>query len=75
MQADPWWSFAMAVNVFLVFFNNADPAMFRKFTWVYVVICFGGPMLPAIILLSIRDDKRGPVYGDAAVRNSIHHTH
>ncbi|TWU71036.1 hypothetical protein ED733_001476 [Metarhizium rileyi] len=67
MQADPWWSFAMAVNVFLVFFNNANPITLRRYTWVYFVICFGGPMLPAVILVSIRDEERGPVFGDAAL--------
>ena len=67
MQSDPWWSFAMAVNVYLVFFHNADPALFRKYLWVYCLVCFGGPMLPAVILISIRGDPRGPVYGDAAV--------
>ncbi|POR35837.1 Cyclic AMP receptor-like protein A [Tolypocladium paradoxum] len=69
--SDPWWSFAMAVNVFLVFFYNANPASFRKYLWVYCLVCFGGPMIPAIALISIRGDPRGPVYGDAAVSASI----
>ncbi|KAK7429957.1 hypothetical protein QQZ08_003579 [Neonectria magnoliae] len=68
MQSDPWWSFAMAVNVFLVFFNNASPCTFRKYAWVYCVICFGGPMIPAIVLISIRP-KKGLIFGDAALRN------
>jgi hypothetical protein len=67
MQADPWWSCAMAVNVFLVFFNNADPQKFRQYKWVYCVVCFGGPMMLAVILVSIRNEKRGLGYGDAAV--------
>ncbi|QUC19358.1 uncharacterized protein UV8b_03599 [Ustilaginoidea virens] len=67
MQADPWWSCAMAVNVFLVFFNNANPATFRKYTWIYCVICYGGPMIPSVVLISIRGDPKGPVFGDAAL--------
>ncbi|KHN98964.1 G-protein coupled receptor [Metarhizium album ARSEF 1941] len=67
MQADPWWSFAMALNVFLVFFNNASPKNFQKYTWAYCVVCFGGPMLPAVVLVSIRDQERGPIFGDAAL--------
>ncbi|OAQ95508.1 G-protein coupled receptor protein [Purpureocillium lilacinum] len=67
MQSDPWWSFAMAVNVYLVFFHNADPSSFRKYLWVYCLVCFGGPMVPAIILISIRDDVRGPIFGDAVL--------
>ncbi|KAG6030216.1 hypothetical protein E4U41_000157 [Claviceps citrina] len=67
MQADPWWSCAMAVNVFLVFFNNADPAVFQRYRWVYCVICFGGPLVPAIVLVSLRGDPKGPMIGDAAL--------
>lgn len=67
MQSDPWWSFAMAFNVFLVFFNNANPAVFRKRIWIYCIICFGGPLVPAIVLVSIHDDAKGPVFGNAAV--------
>ncbi|KAH7150397.1 hypothetical protein B0J13DRAFT_499432 [Dactylonectria estremocensis] len=67
MQSDPWWSFAMSVNVFLVFFFNASPSTFRKYAWVYCVICFGGPMIPAIVLILIRDPEKGLVFGDAAL--------
>ncbi|KAM5347889.1 hypothetical protein ACJ41O_007713 [Fusarium nematophilum] len=67
MQSDPWWSFAMAVNVFLVFFFNANPRTFRKYAWLYCVICFGGPMIPAIVLLSIRGHPKGLLFGDAAL--------
>ncbi|KAG5912760.1 hypothetical protein E4U42_001903 [Claviceps africana] len=67
MQADPWWSCAMAVNVFLVFFNNTDPSLFQRYTWVYCIICFGGPMVPAVVLVSVRGDPKGPMIGDAAL--------
>lgn len=61
----------MAVNVFLVFFNNANPATFRKYTWIYCVICYGGPMIPSVVLISIRGDPKGPVFGDAAVSPTL----
>ncbi|KAM3436009.1 hypothetical protein NHJ13734_005286 [Beauveria thailandica] len=67
MQADPWWSCAMACNVFLVFFCNVDPAMFTRYIWAYCVVCFGGPLIPAITLISIKDRSRGPVFGDATL--------
>ncbi|PNP46909.1 hypothetical protein TGAMA5MH_01862 [Trichoderma gamsii] len=67
MQSDPWWSFAMAFNVFLVFFNSANPAVFRKRIWIYCIICFGGPLIPAIVLVSIHDNAKGPVFGNAAL--------
>ncbi|KAG5656419.1 hypothetical protein KAF25_000006 [Fusarium avenaceum] len=67
MQSDPWWSLAMAINVFLVFFCNSDPRMFRKYAWLYCVICFGGPLIPAIVLISIRDAPEGLIFGDATL--------
>lgn len=70
MQSDPWWSFAMAVNVYLVFFFNANPSTFRRYLWVYCVLCFGGPAISAITLISIRGDPRGPIFGDAVVRKA-----
>lgn len=73
MQSDPWWSFAMAFNVFLVFFCNVDPTAFRKCWWAYCIACFGGPLIPAVVLISIRDDSRGPVFGDATVSKSDLH--
>ncbi|KAJ3541326.1 hypothetical protein NM208_g4662 [Fusarium decemcellulare] len=67
MQSDPWWSFAMAINVFLVFFLNANPRTFRKYAWLYCIICFGGPLIPAVVLISIRDNPKGLIFGDAAL--------
>jgi hypothetical protein len=67
MQADPWWSFAMAFNVFLVFFFNTPPSTFRKYAWVYCVICYGGPMITAVALVGIKEEGKGSVFGDAVV--------
>uniref|UniRef100_A0A8H7K7Q3 G-protein coupled receptors family 2 profile 2 domain-containing protein n=1 Tax=Bionectria ochroleuca TaxID=29856 RepID=A0A8H7K7Q3_BIOOC len=67
MQADPWWSFAMAVNVYLVFFYNVNPSSFRKHAWIYCLVCYGGPMVTAIALFAVRNDPRGLIYGDAVL--------
>ncbi|KUI58050.1 Cyclic AMP receptor-like protein A [Cytospora mali] len=66
MQSDPWWSFAMAVNVYMVFFMSFNPTTFRQYLWIYCVICFGLPSIPAFVFLFVRED-RGLVYGDAAL--------
>ncbi|TDZ13749.1 Cyclic AMP receptor-like protein A [Colletotrichum spinosum] len=66
MQSDPWWSFAMAINVFLVFFASANPSSFREYLWVYCVVCFGGPFIPAICLLVIKPEG-DDIYGDATL--------
>ncbi|KAL0941454.1 g-protein coupled receptor [Colletotrichum truncatum] len=68
MQSDPWWSFAMAVNAFLIFFDGANPSSFRRYLWVYCAICFGGPLILGICLLVIKPDGAGAsIYGDAAL--------
>lgn len=57
----------MAVNVFLVFFHNVNPSSFRQYAWAYCVICYGGPMATALVLVAIRNDDRGLIFGDAVV--------
>ena len=66
MQADPYWSLAMAVNVFMVFFLTRDPKSFREHLWAYCVFCFGLPAIPAVILLVIAPHNVR-VYGNATV--------
>ncbi|KJZ77937.1 hypothetical protein HIM_02574 [Hirsutella minnesotensis 3608] len=67
MQSDPWWSLAMAVNVFLVFYFRTSPDSFRRWWWVYCLICYGGPFVIALALLLVKNNKRGPVYGQATI--------
>jgi hypothetical protein len=67
MQSDPWWSLAMAFNVFLVFFFRASPDSFSRWWWVYCLICYGGPFAIAIALLLVRNPNRGLVFGQATV--------
>ncbi|VUC31758.1 unnamed protein product [Clonostachys rosea] len=67
MQSDPWWSLAMAINVFLVFFFRAKPETFRKWWWLYCVVCYGGPFSIALALLLVRNPRRGLVYGEATI--------
>ncbi|KAL7793081.1 family A G protein-coupled receptor-like protein [Trichoderma ceciliae] len=66
MQSDPWWSLAMAVNVFLVFYFHTNPDSFRKRWWIYCLICYGGPFTIALTLLLLRS-PRGLVYGGATI--------
>ncbi|KAL1843873.1 hypothetical protein VTJ49DRAFT_7224 [Mycothermus thermophilus] len=50
MQSDPWWSFAMAANVYMVFFMNYPTQNFHRHLWLYCLICFGIPAVPAFWL-------------------------
>ncbi|KAK3362375.1 hypothetical protein B0T25DRAFT_512596 [Lasiosphaeria hispida] len=66
MQSDPWWSLAMAVNVYLVFFFAANPNSFRRYLWLYSLICFGFPALPAFICLFYMPNG-DRIYGNATL--------
>ncbi|KID79271.1 G-protein coupled receptor, partial [Metarhizium brunneum ARSEF 3297] len=70
MQSDPWWSLAMAINVVLVFYFRTSPDSFRRWWWLYCLICYGGPFVIALSLLLIRNSPKGLVYGDAVVRST-----
>ncbi|KAI1818415.1 hypothetical protein GGS20DRAFT_596216 [Poronia punctata] len=67
MQSDPWWSFAMAVNVYLVFFYSADPKSFLRYWYVYFIVCYGVPLIPALCLLLFRRGDGTSVYGNATI--------
>ncbi|KAI1435367.1 hypothetical protein GGR50DRAFT_694229 [Xylaria sp. CBS 124048] len=67
MQSDPWWSFAMAVNVYLVFFFSANPNNFLRYWYTYFIVCYGIPFIPALWLLVARDGAGKSVYGDATI--------
>lgn len=66
MQSDPWWSFAMAINVYMVFFMQFNLSAFRRYIWLYCLICYGLPAIPAFVFLFLRS-PRGMIYGDAVV--------
>ncbi|KAI1190923.1 hypothetical protein F5B17DRAFT_427015 [Nemania serpens] len=67
MQSDPWWSFAMAVNVYMVFFFSANPNNFLRYWYAYFIVCYGIPLVPALWLLVVRDEAGRGVYGDATI--------
>ncbi|KAK2036807.1 hypothetical protein LZ31DRAFT_482779 [Colletotrichum somersetense] len=68
IQSDPLWSFAMAINTFLVVFFGVSPSSIRRYIWVYCVICFAGPLIPGLCLLLITPKgSTNPVYGDASL--------
>ncbi|PNY28334.1 Cyclic AMP receptor-like protein A [Tolypocladium capitatum] len=57
----------MAINVFLVFYYRTSPDTFRRWWWVYCIICYGGPFIIALTLLFVKNSTRGPVYGEATI--------
>ena len=71
MQSDPWWSVAMAINVFLVFFFGFRPDFFQRYLWVYCLICYGMPCIAGMLFLIYRHPTKGLIYGDAIVSGPL----
>ncbi|KAI5859578.1 hypothetical protein GGS23DRAFT_615980 [Durotheca rogersii] len=67
MQSDPWWSLAMAVNVYMVFFFSANPKSFLRYWWVYCCVCYGIPFIPALWLLFVQTSDGNHIYGNATI--------
>lgn len=67
MQSDPMWSLAMAVNVYLVFFRRYDACRLRKLYWIYGLLCYGLPFIPAMFCLFLKNRREGKIYGNATV--------
>jgi hypothetical protein len=57
----------MAVNVYLVFFRRYDAHRLKRLYWVYAIICYGLPFLPAIFCLFYKTKAKGKMYGNATV--------
>ncbi|KAH8601525.1 hypothetical protein B0O99DRAFT_648244 [Bisporella sp. PMI_857] len=67
MQSDPMWSLAMAVNVYLVFFHRYDALRLKKLYWLYGILCYGIPFIPAMVCLLLRVKGKGQIYGNATL--------
>ncbi|TVY84268.1 Cyclic AMP receptor-like protein A [Lachnellula suecica] len=67
MQSDPLWSCAMALNVYLVFFRRYDAYRLKKLYWIYGIICYGLPFIPAMFCLFYKTKKKGKMYGNATL--------
>jgi hypothetical protein len=60
----------MAINVVMVFFMNGNPHSIKKWGWLYCLICYGGPLIVALVCLKLRAPGKGLVYGSAGVSYS-----
>jgi hypothetical protein len=67
MQSDPMWSCAMAINVYLVFFRRYDASRLKRLYWIYGLVCYGVPFIPAMFCLFYKTKEKGEMYGNATV--------
>lgn len=58
----------MACNVYLTFFKQHDAAALRKLELRYLALCYGLPLIPAVVFLCIDTAERGKIFGSANVR-------
>jgi hypothetical protein len=61
--ADVLWTMAMAVNVHLIVHRSYDVESLRRLEWKYMLGITTATFIPALVLLFIRTDDNGPMYG------------
>jgi hypothetical protein len=66
--ADVLWTTAMAVNVYLIVYRSYDIESLRRLEWKYMVGITTVTFIPALVLLFIRNEENGPMYGSVTVR-------
>ncbi|PQE32593.1 camp receptor protein [Rutstroemia sp. NJR-2017a WRK4] len=64
---DCYWSFCMAINVYLVFFRGYTTDQLRRLDVWYLLACYGLSFVPALIFLFISTKELGHVYGPAVI--------
>lgn len=57
----------MALNVYLTFVHKFDAQRVRSLEWMYFLLCYGLPFIPAFTFFFIRTESRGRVYGSAVL--------
>jgi hypothetical protein len=65
--ADVLWTMAMAVNVYLIVYRSYDVQSLRRLEWKYMAGITTVTFIPALVLLFIRNDENGPMYGSVTV--------
>ncbi|GFF96835.1 LOW QUALITY PROTEIN: hypothetical protein IFM47457_11087 [Aspergillus lentulus] len=71
MPADSLWSFCMALNIYLTFYRRYTEEDIKKLEKWYFLLCYGLPLVLATVLISIKTDERGRIYGPALIWCSI----
>ncbi|OBT66779.1 hypothetical protein VE03_04004 [Pseudogymnoascus sp. 23342-1-I1] len=67
MPADSLWSLAMAFNVYLTFFHRYSASQLRSLEWKYLLICYGVPLIPALVFVFTGTEDRGRIFGSATL--------
>lgn len=65
LAADALWTLAMAVNVYLTFYQRYDAQKLRNMEIYYFLTCYGAPFVVALTYVFISTPERGRMYGNA----------
>jgi hypothetical protein len=57
----------MAINVYIVFFQRFDAKRLCRLEWIYFVLCYGIPLVPALVFLLKRPSSHPWFYGNATL--------
>ena len=67
LPADALWNLAMAINVYLTLFKKYNAQQLKALEWRYHLMCYGAPLLVAVVYLFVDTPDRGRIYGPATV--------
>ncbi|KAF2461523.1 hypothetical protein BDY21DRAFT_398104 [Lineolata rhizophorae] len=67
MCADSLWTFCMALNVYLTFFKNYLAADLKRLEKWYFLLCYGIPLVPALVFLLVDAVEGRGIYGPATL--------
>ncbi|KAJ5963588.1 uncharacterized protein N7479_003464 [Penicillium vulpinum] len=69
--ADVFWTFAMALDTYLVVFYHFDTQSLRRLEIKYILIITTLSFTPAFVFLFVHGHEKGPIYGDEAIWCSV----
>jgi hypothetical protein len=72
--ADVLWTFAMALDTYLVVFHRFDTHSLHKLEKYYLSIITIVTFIPALVFLFIRTPAKGPIYGSEKVNFTFSHS-
>ncbi|PWW73287.1 hypothetical protein C7212DRAFT_217877 [Tuber magnatum] len=67
MPADALFCLAMALNVYLTVFKKYTTKRLRELELTYILVCYGTPVIPAVIFLFIKNSEGVYIYGSATL--------
>ena len=67
LPADAFWALAMAINVYLVFYQKFSENGLKRLELIYIPMCYGIPFIPALVYIWLVDDQGNRLYGNATL--------